>query len=173
MTSLQWLEKLRYCIGIGLIDWVHIVCQKSFDKRKISWFQNIEGKWLGGIDSSINWFIILEMTCSGMFTQVCPISTILGHSSARATVTCSGSSGEFYWDGVGGDLPYQITCSDVGGSEFRVEINHQLESRTLITGEEYGDIVRNIQMIFLDHRSVYRYISYSHCCGLFGQKLTW
>ena len=68
---------------------------------------------------------------------------ILGKPStgSEATVTCSGTDGIFDWDGDGGDSPYQVTCSHVTDMEFRVEINHQLETRTLISGTQYQDPV--------------------------------
>ena len=68
-----------------------------------------------------------------------PLAIVKGFSSAvpGTTVTCSGTNGIFDWDGIGGDPPYQATCSHVSDLEFWVEINHQLESRTLINGTQY------------------------------------
>ena len=91
------------------------------------------------------------------FTEVCSISAILCHSSAKATVTCSGGSGEFDWDGVGGDSPYQVTCSNDADNEFTIEINHQLESRTSVSGGQYDSQVWN----FWKYNSRQQYLSHA------------
>ena len=72
-------------------------------------------------------------------------------------VTCSGTEGIFDWDGIGGDSPYQVTCSHVTDREFRVEINHQLETRTLISGAPYA-------------KPVCKIIIYYQCNALSGSR---